>query len=274
MMTNLETSSSPIAVFDSGLGGLTVLKSLAMGLPHENFIYLGDTARLPYGSKSPDQIRKLLNQNIQYLKKLHAKAIVIACNSASSVILDQQSDSVIPIYNVIRPGAEQAHIATLGKKVGVIGTRATIRGQAYLKELKKLDPEIEVFQQACPLFVPLVEEGWFDDPLTNLIVYRYIQPLVASQMDTLILGCTHYPILKEAIRKVTGPNVRLIDSAQAITDLIRTDLRDHVILPNEQSEPGQINILTTDALDPFQSLALKIMNPVSPSSFEVVDTHN
>ncbi len=272
-MTNLEASSSPIAVFDSGLGGLTVLKSLALGLPQENFVYLGDTARLPYGSKSPDQIRKLLHQNIQYLKSLQAKAIVIACNSASSVILDQQSDSVIPVYNVIRPGAEQAHIATLNKKVGIIGTRATVRGQAYLKELKKLDPEIEVFQQACPLFVPLVEEGWFDDPLTNLIAYRYIQPLVASQMDTLILGCTHYPILKESIRKVTGPNIRLIDSAQSITELIKTDLRDHVILPNEQNQKGQIKILTTDALDPFQSLAEKIMNPVSPTSFEVVDTH-
>lgn len=260
----------PIAVFDSGLGGLTVLKVLAQRFPQENFLYLGDTARLPYGSKSATTIRKYLNQNIAYLKSKQVKAIVIACNSASSVIIGEKFDSTIPIYNVIQPGALKALDVTRNKKIGVIGTRATVKGKAYAGEILRLEPLAEVFQQACPLFVPLVEEGWTDDPITNLIAYRYIQPLVQTGIDTLILGCTHYPILRDTIQKVTGSGIQLVDSAVTVSELIKSDMDDHVILPSSLTE-RQIHIHTTDVADHFQTIANQIMSPLSISRLELVD---
>lgn len=266
-----SSADLPIAVFDSGLGGLTVLKALAQALPQENFLYLGDTARLPYGSKSLATIRRYVKQNIDFLTHQKVKAIIVACNSASTVLISEKLDCPVPLYNVIAPGAAKAAGVSASKRIGVIGTRATVKGKAYVQELCKNDSTCEVFQQACPLFVSLVEEGWVDDPITNLVAYRYIQPLMASGIDTLILGCTHYPILKTAIQKVTGSQVTLVDSAQAIAELIAGDLKDHVILPRAQKTLGQLDIMTTDNADQFEQVAKLIMNPLPLSKLSLVD---
>lgn len=212
----------PIGVFDSGIGGLTVLKELALQFPHESFLYLGDTARLPYGSKSAHTIRKYSEQNIAFLKKQDVKAIVIACNTASTQVPESEFDG-LPVYNVISPGSQRALEVSSSKRIGVLGTRATINSQAYTTRIKELDPQAQVFDQACPLFVPLAEEGWDSDPVTNLIVFRYLSQLLQHHIDTLILGCTHYPILKNSIARVTGSSIELVDSGEAIARWLERD---------------------------------------------------
>src|SRR5665213_2683738 len=182
-----------IGVFDSGVGGLTVLNALKTRWPAENFVYLADTARLPYGSKSLHTIHQYADQNVRYLAKYKVKAVVVACNSASTAILEAPLKSSIPILNVVEPGARKAVEFSAQKRIGVLGTRATVMSEAYPKAILKIAPEAAVFQQPCPLWVPLVEEGWIEDPITNLIVYRYINSMAREQVDTLILGCTHYP---------------------------------------------------------------------------------
>lgn len=260
----------PIGVFDSGIGGLTVLKVLAERFPHESFLYLGDTARLPYGSKSPQTIRRYSEQNVQYLLRQGVKAVVIACNSASSQFPESEYESV-PVYNVIHPGSFKALSVTKNKKIGVLGTRATVKSAAYPEELIRLDSKVEVFSQACPLFVPLAEEGWDEDPITNLVVYRYLTPIVKTGIDTLIMGCTHYPILKAAIRKVVGNEVELVDSGEAIADLIAQDSERGHFKPARPDAEQNIQILTTDASDHFTTLAQRILAPVVAKGFRVVD---
>jgi len=208
-----------IGVFDSGIGGLTVVKELMHQLPDEHIIYLGDTAHVPYGIKSPATIIKLTLDNILFLLKQNVKLIVVACNTASSLALDVvRRHFRIPIIGVIQPGVKQAVKLTKTKCIGVIGTRATINSRAYEKQIKSIDSAIKVTSQACPLFVPLVEEGWDNQPETITIAKRYLMPLNkrSKKMDTLILGCTHYPLLKSIIRDVMGGNIRLIDSAQQV----------------------------------------------------------
>lgn len=258
--------SGAIGVFDSGLGGLTVLKSLMSALPNEDFIYLGDTARLPYGAKSPQTIQLYLKQNIEFLKKYNVKAIVVACNSASSV-LRQESYTELPVWGVIEPGAMAALKQTKNKKVAVIGTRATISQSSYVESLNRLDKNIEVFQQACPLFVPLVEEGLYEDPLTNLIVYRYLNPLKQVQADTLVLGCTHYPLLKKAIQKVMGPEVALIDSASVIAQ----QLLSHFPQDNKQDHTQQVQILCTDTTPQFQAMVNLVIGQDDFMTIQKVD---
>lgn len=258
-------SGAPIGLFDSGIGGLTVLKSVRDQLPHENFIYLGDTARLPYGSKSPDTIARYLHQNINFLVDRGVKSVVVACNSASSVLVGRTDLTfAVPVYNVIEPGAQVALDTTKTKRIGVLGTRATIAGGAYQSAIKKIDPSAEVFAQACPLLVPLVEEGWDNDPITNLVVYRYLQPLVAQKVDTIILGCTHYPFLREAISRVTGPGVQLVDSAQAIAQL----LHENSIADGNE---GQIELLVTDSSPSFQEVAMRLMAPHKLPPLQQID---
>jgi glutamate racemase len=215
-------SVNAIGVFDSGVGGLTVLKTLRTQFPKEKFIYLGDTARVPYGNKSPETVRRYTEEVMDYLVSLEVKAIVIACNSASSQVPELMWKSV-PVFSVIQPGAREAFAASPSKKIGIIGTRTTIQSQVYKKALESLGP-CEVFQQACPLFVPLVEEAWTDDPVTNLIVYRYLSVFLQHQIDTLVLGCTHYPLLKKSIQKVLGSEVRLIESGEAVAEEMRQRL--------------------------------------------------
>ena len=262
--------SRPMGVFDSGIGGLTVLKVLAQRFPRESFIYLGDTARLPYGSKSPSTIRKYSEQNLQFLISQGVKAIVIACGSASSQFPETQFQGV-PVYNTIHPGSLRALAFTKNKKIGVLGTRATIQSDAYASELGRLDAVVEVNSQACPLFVPLAEEGWVDDPITNIIAYRYVNPLLQTGIDTLILGCTHYPILKEAIRKVVGWDIELVDSGEAIAELIAQDIEKTRFMDTRADALQKISVLTTDASEHFTKLAKRILEPVVAHEFRVVD---
>lgn len=269
-MTSGLIDSRPIGVFDSGIGGLTVLKVLAERFSQESFLYLGDTARLPYGSKSPQTIRRYSEQNVRYLLRQGVKAVVIACNSASSQFPEPEFEGVA-IYNVIHPGSFKALNLTKNKKIGVLGTRATIKSAAYAQELIRLDDKVEVYSQACPLFVPLAEEGWDQDPITNLVAYRYVNPILKTEIDTLILGCTHYPILKESIRKVTGKGIELVDSGEAIADLIAQDIARSHFKPGRADAVQNIQIMTTDSSEHFMSLAKKTLAPVPAHEFRVVD---
>ena len=265
----LTKDSRPIGVFDSGIGGLTVLKELALQFPQENFLYLGDTARLPYGSKSPQTIRKYSEQNILFLERQNVKAIVIACNTASSQLTEKEFDG-LPIYNVIEPGSQRALEVSSSGRIGVLGTRATVNSQAYRKKILEYHPEAQVFDQACPLFVPLAEEGWDSDPVTNLIVFRYLGPLLQNKIDTLILGCTHYPILKSSIAKVTGSAVELVDSGEAIARWLSRDIEQGRLGVNHDG-PRSIDIMTTDHSAHFTEVAHRILNPVKADAFRVVD---
>jgi glutamate racemase len=271
----------PIGLFDSGVGGLTILKKLATLLPHENFVYLGDTARLPYGSKSPETIVKYLEQNLDFLERHQVKSAVVACNSASTVVVDQRIKArAFPVFDVILPGSEAAVRASESGRIGIIGTRATVRADSYQRAILKLNPMAKVFSMACPLLVPLVEEGWEDDPLTNLVIYRYISPLLKENIDTLVLGCTHYPALKTSIAKVVGPHVQLIDSSQSIAEILLRE-GESMIEPTPRppsaakSEldltPQKISISITDKSEAFVEVARRLLYPLIVSSFEQVD---
>jgi glutamate racemase len=262
--------SRPIGVFDSGIGGLTVLKELAMQFPQESFLYLGDTARLPYGSKSAHTIRKYSEQNIQFLKKLDVKAIVIACNTASTQVPEAELAG-LPIYNVIGPGAQRAVEVSHSKRIGVLGTRATINSKAYSHKIMELEPTANVIDQACPLFVPLAEEGWDSDPVTNIIVFRYLSQILQHSIDTLILGCTHYPLLKNSISRVTGSSIELVDSGEAIARWLERDFSKNRLQRNAKDNHQKIEIMTTDSSAHFTEMALKILKPIKADEFRVVD---
>jgi glutamate racemase len=209
-------NSKPIGVFDSGIGGLTVVHALSRQLPHENIVYFGDTARVPYGPKSSQVVREYAAQDVDFLLSKDVKMVVIACNTVSSVALDVvQKHAKMPVVGVILPGAAAAVNATKKKRVGVIGTRATVNSLAYTHAIRQMNDEVKVFSQECPLFVPLAEEGWVDHKVTELVAKEYLFPLKQEKIDTLILGCTHYPILKRAIAAAVDGDVALIDSGEA-----------------------------------------------------------
>jgi glutamate racemase len=271
-LRNRMIDERAIGLFDSGIGGLTVLKSLVTSFPQETFIYLGDTARLPYGSKSPETIERYLRQNIRFLVERGVKAVVVACNTASTVLLNRPKtdfDFPVPVYNVIEPGAETAIAASKQKRIGVLGTRATVAAQAYVRALHHIDPKAVVFQQACPLLVPLVEEGWDQDPLTNLVIYRYLAPLLEQKVDTLILGCTHYPALRDGISRVAGPNIALVDSAEAIAARIQSDIQYGHLKGGKAAR--ELILLTTDASPGFEEVAARLMNPTAIPALQAVD---
>jgi glutamate racemase len=268
-MTQIHPSQ-PIGVFDSGIGGITVLKALAQHFPHENFIYLGDTARLPYGSKSPETIASYSRQNIEYLYDRGVKAIVIACNSASSHCPIDMYHSV-PIYNVITPGARAAVNASITGRIGVLGTRATVNSLSYTTAIKRLEPEFSVHQQACPLFVPLAEEGLVDDEITRLVAQRYLEPLFQQDVDTVILGCTHYPILKPTLQRMGPEHLQWIDSGEAMAELLDIEFsHDHLGANPDTQSLRTIEVLTTDSSDQFIKMAQTILNPLVVNSFSLV----
>ncbi|OFZ32161.1 MAG: glutamate racemase [Bdellovibrionales bacterium RIFCSPHIGHO2_01_FULL_40_29] len=250
-----------IGVFDSGIGGITVLKELIRKFPFENFIYLGDTARLPYGSKSPDTVRQYSLQNMDFLISRNVKAIVVACNTASTQIFETDYKNT-PIYNVIDPGAKKAALATENKKIAVLATRATVAAGSYTLKIKLHLPDAEVFSQACPLFVPLAEEGWHDDPITNLIAFRYLQNLKSLDIDTAVLGCTHYPLLKSAIAKVFGNHVALIDSGEALAEELAIDFERSRMPQKTLFEHGSLTLCLTDAGQQFENLSLNLLSEV------------
>jgi len=214
-----------IGVFDSGAGGLTVVRELIRQLPSENIVYFGDTARVPYGIKSKETVIRFSIENILFLLGHDVKLICVACNTVSSVALPViKTHFRVPIVGVISPGVREAVYATRNKRIGVIGTKGTIRSRAYEIEIKKLDPDVKVITQACPLFVPLVEEGWLAGNVVSDVVRSYLKPLKVARVDTLILGCTHYPLLKSIIKDVLGKSVTLIDSAKQVAIEVKETL--------------------------------------------------
>jgi len=216
-----------IGVFDSGLGGLTVVKELMRQLPEEHIVYFGDTARVPYGTKSKESVVRFSRENVAFLLTKKVKMIVVACNTSSSLAMPTlRKNFTVPIVSVITPGAKKAVEVSRNKRIGVIATPATINSQSYTRNLKKFDPAVRVSTQACPLFVPLVEEGWYDSAITRDIARWYLGEIKNSGIDTLILGCTHYPLLKSVIQNVMGGRVTLIDSAQEVALEVKKLLRE------------------------------------------------
>ena len=212
--TNRNISNRPIGVFDSGVGGLTVVRQIFRQLPNEQVIYFGDTGRFPYGIRSAEIIKRFSNQNVKFLLKQHVKLIVVACNTASAYALDYiNKKHKIPMVGVIKPGARAAANYTRNGRIGVIGTEGTLESSSYSKALLKIDRKLKVYGLACPLFVALAENGYINQKATYLIAQEYLKPLKNKKIDTLVLGCTHYPPLKKVIGKVIGKNVRLVDSA-------------------------------------------------------------
>ena len=210
-----ERSAAPIGVFDSGLGGLTVAHAIMRQLPSESLIYFGDTARVPYGPKSPDTVRRYSREISAFLIEQGVKAIVVACNTATAHALPALREELdVPVIGVVEPGARAAVRATRTGHIGVIGTAGTIRSQAYVRAIHAENPDVRVTALACPLFVPLVEEGWTNHEATHLVAEEYLAPFVKDAIDTLVLGCTHYPLLKPLIGEIVGRTVRLIDSAE------------------------------------------------------------
>jgi len=213
-------TNQAIGVFDSGIGGLTVVRALMERLPFENIIYFGDTARVPYGVKSVETINRYAMQITEFLLKKDVKLLIVACNTMAAVAYRAIRDlSPVPVLEVIEASARLAVSETRSKAIGVIGTPATINSNAYARAIHQLDRDAKVFSQACPLFVPLVEEGWLDHEATKLVAEEYLKPVMAEQIDTLVLGCTHYPLLKPLFQDIVGENVRLIDSAEAMAEI-------------------------------------------------------
>nr|CAX83914.1 Glutamate racemase [uncultured bacterium] len=270
--------SRPIGIFDSGVGGLTVLKALVSRFPHERFIYLGDTARVPYGTKSARTVERYSIQVADCLLARGVKGLVVACNTASALGMEAlKSHSPTPILGVIEPGcrAAGALAAGLGRpgKVGVIGTRSTVASGAYPAQLSRLDPGIEVFSLACPLFVPLVEEGWLEQPAVRLIVEESLSPFLDQRLDALILGCTHYPLLAPVIAEVMGSAVPLVDSATAVADELERYLV-RVIAPAPavpEATGARLHFLVTDVADRFKEMAVRFIRDVDEQMVEVVD---
>jgi glutamate racemase len=238
--------AAPIGVFDSGLGGLTVVHELRLQLPAERLIYFGDTARVPYGPKSPDTVRRYAVEIVEWLIAQGVKAVVVACNTATAHALPLLRERFpLPIIGVIEPGARAAVRATHSGRIGVIGTSGTIASGAYERAILALRPDAQVLSRACPLFVPLVEEGWLDAPATRLIAHEYLQPLAAHHCDTLVLGCTHYPILHPVIRAYLGDGVTLIDSGEATAKEIER-LLDEKGLRNPSRQKANVQFFVSD----------------------------
>jgi glutamate racemase len=245
----------PIGVFDSGIGGLTVAAALRQLLPEERIYYIGDTARVPYGGKSPQTIERYGFEISQMLLKQGAKMIVVACNTASALAVPSlQRVLEVPVLGVISPGAAAAVAATRNKRVGVIGTRATVGSKAYEKAIHALNPGIHVVAQACPLLVPLIEEGWLEDALTEQVIERYLAPILSQDIDTLVLGCTHYPLLHKALEQQVGPNVVLVDSARNCAAEVMEILGGHGLSAPDGAKGG-LQVILTDPSVGFLGVA-------------------
>ncbi len=248
----------PIGVFDSGVGGLTVVKELLRQLPHEDIVYFGDTARVPYGIKSKETVIRFSIENILFLLKHDVKFICLACNTVSSFALPEiKNHFKIPIVGVITPGAREAVYATQNKRIGVIGTKGTVNSRAYEKEIKQLNPGVKVTAAACPLFVPFVEEGWLGGNVVKSVVKHYLKPLKKAGVDTLILGCTHYPLLKNLIRDEMGKDVTLIDSARQVAIEVNNILASEGLL--HKKGIGKHKFFVSDNPEWFSNLAERFL---------------
>jgi glutamate racemase len=253
------SNARPIGVFDSGIGGLTVVQAMTHHLPYENIVYFGDTARVPYGPKSPQVVREYAAQDTDVLLSHNVKMIVIACNTVSAVALDVvQNKAKVPVVGVIFPGAESAARATKMKRIGIIGTVGTVTSNAYPNALRQIDPAIQTFSRACPLFVPLAEEGWTDHKATELIAKEYLFPLTLEKIDTLVLGCTHYPLLRDVIGKVLHNSVTLIDSGEATAETVKR-LLDEMDLRNPSKLKPNLQFFVSDVPARFTEVGEKFL---------------
>mgnify|MGYP002534372852 CR=1 FL=1 len=258
----MKQTERPIAVFDSGVGGISVLRELVRLMPNENYIFFGDSKNAPYGGKSLEEVRKLTECHVRHLLSEGAKAVVIACNTASAFALDAVKDELdIPVLGVIEAGARVAAEETHNKRVGVIGTLGTVGSGIHEAFLKHLDPEITVIGKACPLFVPLVEEGWLHDPVTTEVASRYLQELKQQEIDTLILGCTHYPLLRSTIRKIMGEDVRLVNPAYETALELKKLLADLDLASDEAAqEEFPYRFYVSDLAEKFKDFANSILS--------------
>lgn len=253
------SNKAPIGVFDSGVGGLTVVKEIMNQIPGETIIYFGDTARLPYGSKSKETITTYTRQIVRFLLAKDVKAIVVACNTASAFALETVKAEVnVPMLGVVKPGARVAAETTKNGKIGVIGTEGTIRSGIYNEFLSKTNPQVKVYGKACPLFVPLVEEGLIDDPITMEMARRYIGELLQFDIDTLVLGCTHYPLLRKTIRKVVGDQIELVNPAYETAKSLKEILAERS-LENDCVRKTDHRFYVSDGAEKFKRFANSIL---------------
>ncbi len=260
----------PIGIFDSGLGGLTVVKAIQKELPGEKLVYFGDTARIPYGTKSPDTIIRYARQIIRFFRKTQkVKCVVVACNTSSAWALESvRREFPIPILGVIEPGAYAAVEVTRNGRIGVIGTEGTIASGAYApRAIHHLAPKARVFSKACPLFVPLVEEGKLTGPITEAVAKEYLRPLLKEKIDTLVLGCTHYPLLKRTLSKVAGPKVKIVDSADESARSLHRNLEMHGV---EMNGHGGGKYFVSDLSRKFKEQAQRFLGPQYSQSWEKI----
>ena len=263
----MRGSQPLIGVFDSGVGGLTVVAALRRRLPGAAILYLGDTARLPYGTKSRRTVLRYSQTNVDFLERRQVDALVVACNTASAMALDDLVVRV-PHWGVLEPGASAA-VAAASRHIGVIATESTVRSGAYEEAIRRLDPRLRVSQQACPLLVPLVEEGWEEDEITGHIVARYLEPLLAEGIDTLLLGCTHYPMLRGVLERVCGPEVTLVDAAASTGAQVEQALCGRGWTDGAGPESASVRLFATDAGPRFARLAERILG--EPATLEWID---
>lgn len=258
---NREWTEAPIGVFDSGVGGLTVAREIMRNLPAEHIVYFGDTARLPYGSKSRETILTYSRQIIRFLKTQQVKAIVAACNTASAFALDEVSKEVdLPMIGVVKPGAQVAAQATVNGRIGVIGTEGTVGSHIYRDFIQDIAPGTAVIEKACPLFVPLVEERWIHDPITRQVVERYLAELKERQVDTLVLGCTHYPLLRSVIGEVMGESVTLVNPAYETAQELKRMLKaQNLENPGSDEKEFPYRFFVSDLAEKFKVFANSIL---------------
>ena len=265
-MSATSGGAGPIGIFDSGVGGLTVLRALVEKLPREDFLYLGDTARLPYGTKSAGTVQRYAVNAARHLVGQGISLLVVACNTASSYALEAVRDACpVPVVGVVEPGV-RAVLATGALRVGVIGTEGTIRSESYQRELARRNGGIAIRAAACPLFVPLAEEGWGDHPVTDAVAIHYLAPLLEWGVEAIVLGCTHYPLLVPSLERVVGPGVRLVDSASSVAAAVEADHGGR--LAGRGS--GQVVVELTDGSDHFRNVARAILGR-DPEHLELVD---
>lgn len=256
-----DKTKLPIGVFDSGVGGLTVVREIMRQIPNESIVYFGDTARVPYGGKSKETVTKYSKQIVRFLQEQQVKAIVVACNTASAYALEAlEEETHLPIIGVVKPGAKTAVETTRNGKIGVIATKGTIRSEIYTQYIQQLNQNAQVVGKACPLFVSLVEEGLLEDPVTEEIAQRYLSGLIDVGIDTLILGCTHYPLIRSTVGKVMGPEVSLVNPAYETAKELKELLEEHHILRSDKPALGtnQYRFFVSDGAGDFQEFANSI----------------
>jgi glutamate racemase len=251
--------NNPIGIFDSGIGGLTVVKELIKLMPNENLVYFGDTARVPYGTRSVKLIKQYSLEDAAFLEQFNIKLLIVACNTASAVAVDLlKSALIIPVTGVIEPVVSAALKHSKNNRIGVIGTTATVKSEAYNKKIKFKQPDTKVFGQPCPLLVPLVEEGWVDDEITRLTIRKYLSPLLQEEIDTIILGCTHFPVIKHLIQDEVGSDITLIDSGQETAKVVR-NLLENMDLDEKNHSTGSFQCFVSDIPDKFDEVGTRFL---------------